>query len=71
MRDRDVVGIFDIDRVTVSKASRDYLTKAQKNGRIITAAEDLPRSFAVCGDKVYLSQFSTATLCGRIKDGEK
>ena len=29
---KDLIGIFDMDVTTVMKSSRDYLSKAEKNG---------------------------------------
>lgn len=71
IRTEDVIGIFDIETSSVSKRTRDYLSKAEKNGEVINVAEDLPKSFIVCKNKnkkekkVYLSQISSATLCRR------
>ena len=71
LRTEDIVGIFDIETTSVSKRTRDYLTKAEKSGDVINVAEDLPKSFIVTKDKnnqkgkVYLSQISSATLCRR------
>ena len=56
-----VAGIFDIDNTT-----REMLAAAEKNGEVINAAEDLPRSFVLCEEggrrRVYLSQLSPAAL---------
>lgn len=30
-----VIGIFDMDECTVSKKTRDYLTAAEKRGRVV------------------------------------
>ena len=67
---KEVVGIFDMDNTTVSKHSRQFLTAAQKAGRVVTVSPELPKSFVVCVDKnqketVYISQISAATLRGR------
>ena len=67
--DREIVGIFDLDITSQSYLTRQYLTAAEKNGQVVNAAEDIPKSFVVCGDKgkktVYLSQMATATLLKR------
>ena len=64
--DREVVGVFDLDNTTGSRATRDYLTLAEKTGRVVNAAEDIPKAFVVCADgRVYLSQLSPATLLRR------
>ena len=61
-----LVGIFDLDITSQSAITRNYLNLAEKNGRVINAAEDIPKSFIVCNDeRVYLSQPSPATLLKR------
>lgn len=65
-----IIGIFDIDRCTISKKTRDYLTAAEKEKRVINVSYELPKSFVVCsnedGIKVYISQISAKTLLLRI-----
>jgi len=66
----DVIGIFDLDTSTVSKATRNYLTKAEKDGKVITVGYELPKSFILTenkkdGDKIYISQISSSTLLKR------
>ena len=34
----EIVGIFDLDTSTVSKATRDYLAKAEKDGCVTMSA---------------------------------
>ena len=63
----DDIGIFDMDNTTVSKGTRKFLTTAEQEGRVISAAEDLPKTFVLCGSsrkdcRVYLSQISSPTL---------
>lgn len=66
----DVVGIFDIETTTGSNITKQFLTKAQKSGKIITVTPDLPRSYIVCKDYVYLTSLSTATLIKRNESKE-
>ena len=69
---RDVLGVFDLDNSTVSKHTRDFLARAQKEGRVVNVSMELPKSFVVCRDKegetVYLSQLSSATLLRRSQE---
>ncbi len=62
----DVVGIFDLDKTTYGPKTRDFLACAEKAGRVISAGQELPKSFIVCQKEgettVYLSQLATATL---------
>jgi len=71
VRDRSIIGIFDLDNTTYSKHTRKFLAEAEKNGEVVTVAEDLPKSFLLTSefgmDRVYLCQFNAATLEKRMK----
>lgn len=66
IRESDIIGIFDLDNTTVSKKTREYLNKAEKEGKVTAVSYELPKSFVICCDgkkeSVYLSQLSPATL---------
>lgn len=70
---KSIIGIFDIDRCTVSKKTRDYLAESEKRGNVVNVSYELPKSFIVCreGGKttVYISQLSSKTLFKRQKEG--
>ena len=66
----EIIGIFDLDTTTVSKRTRDYLTKAEKAGIVENVCYDIPKSFIVCRgkngkDRIYISQISSSTLLKR------
>lgn len=67
----DVIGIFDIENATIAKATRSYLTAAEKKGSVVNVSQEMPKSFCVCCEKnkttVYISQISSATLKKRTK----
>lgn len=72
IKTEDIIGIFDLDTSTVSRHTRKYLNTAQKDGKVITVTDDLPKSFIVCTDEddrskkiIYLSQISSQTLLKR------
>ena len=70
--DDNILGIFDLDNTTVSKATREYINTAVKQGECITVSfEELPKSFVVTMEnnerKVYISPFNTSTIFKRIK----
>ena len=65
--DEKIIGIFDMDTSTVNKATRDYLSLAEKNGRVEYVNYDLPKSFIVTDDKIYISPINTSTLNKRSK----
>ena len=69
VRTDSIIGIFDIDTSTISKWTKDYLSNATKNKRVINVSMELPKSFVVCNEnneiKVYVSQISSQTLMKR------
>ena len=71
VRDKTIIGIFDLDNTTYSKHTRKFLSEAEKSGEVVTATEDLPKSFLLTSefgmDRVYLCQFNAATLEKRMK----
>ena len=72
VRDTSIIGIFDLDNTTCSKHTRAFLRQAEENGQVVTAGEDLPKSFLLTSEfgmnRVYLSQFNPATLEKRLSD---
>ena len=67
----EIVGVFDLDKITVFKGNRNYLSNAERSGKIVSVVEDLPKSCVVCqgkyekNEKVYLSPLLTSTLLRR------
>lgn len=64
---KEIIGIFDMDTSTVNKATRDYLSKAEKEKRVVYVNYELPKSFIVCKDKIYVCPLNTTTLLKRCK----
>lgn len=68
-----ITGIFDIENTSVSKITKDYLSNAEKNKRVVYCTYEMPKSFVVCFDgeelkeTVYISQMSCATLLKRFQ----
>ena len=70
----EIIGIFDLDNASWSPRTRRFLEKAEREGRVVNAASDLPKSFVLRQKRdgssaVYLSQLSSATLKGRAESG--
>ena len=61
----DIIGIFDMDNSTTSPDTRSFLRISQSEKRLTSDVLDIPKSFIVTADKVYLSQLSSQTLVGR------
>ena len=68
VRDREIIGIFDLDITSQSLRTRQYLAAAEQRGQV----EELPKSFIVAGgrgrQRVFISQLSTATLLRRSEE---
>lgn len=65
-----ILGIFDIEKTSVNKDVNDYLMKLQKQGKIYYVSYDMPKSFIVTEDYVYISNVSVFTLKRRFLDNE-
>ena len=66
---KDIIGIFDMDNTTVSRLGRRFLPEAEKNGLIINATSDLPKSFVVTNGNgktnICISSVSSKILAKR------
>ena len=67
IEDKNIIGIFDMDTSTVNKATRDYLTLAERSNKTEYVNYDLPKSFIVTDDKIFISPINTNTLYKRSK----
>lgn len=70
VNDKEIVGIFDLEKSSVSKYTKDFLSNATKQGRVINCTNEMPKSFVVTLDKelterVYISQLACSTLYKR------
>jgi len=61
----DIVGVFDLDNATTGRRSREFLKKAEKDGLSENAATDIPHSFVVTKDKIYIAQASSRVIARR------
>lgn len=60
---RRILGIFDLDKCSYEKRTRDYLAAAEKEGVVLDISGDLPRSFVVC-DHPYHPSISALSPSG-------
>lgn len=72
----DLIGIFDMEKTTISKKTKEFLVEASKKDEVITVSYEMPKSFILTAQKkdkkkvkVYISQISTATLKKRQHPG--
>ena len=70
VREKSIIGIFDMDNTSTSKRTQQFLNQAEKDGAIVPC-DDLPKSFILTAEygitRVYLTPFNTATLEKRTK----
>ena len=66
-----MVGIFDSDTATVSPITKEFLKNKQRENKLFSASDELPKSFIVIANgEVWLSQLSTSALLGRSRKFE-
>lgn len=68
----EILGIFDLDNASWAYKTREFLEKAEREGRAVWLGDDLPRSFVLAGDgnktpTVYISQLSSSALVSRVE----
>ncbi len=70
IREKDIIGIFDMDNATISPITRKYLSAEQKKGRVYSVSNDIPKSFILYKEngevRICFSTLSTASLMGRL-----
>ena len=70
VRDRSIIGIFDMDNTSTSKRTREFLTQAEKEGQVVPC-DDLPKSFVLTAEygmnRIFLTSLGSATLEKRLK----
>jgi hypothetical protein len=72
IKEKEILGIFDLDTATVSKNTKKFISNLQKKNLVDYTDFDLPRSFVVFGKrgniKVKLSRISSLGLGQRINN---
>jgi len=70
VRDRSIIGIFDMDNTSTSKRTREFLARAEKEGQVVPC-DDLPKSFILTAEyglnRIFLTSLGSATLEKRLK----
>ena len=63
--DKGIIGIFDIENTSLGNDTREFLKKSTDTGKIVNVSYEMPKSFIVCDNKVYISQISASSLYKR------
>ena len=70
VREKSIIGIFDMDNTSTSKRTREFLEKCEKEGQVVPC-DDLPKSFVLTAEyglnRVYLTGLNASTLERRMK----
>ena len=70
VREKSIIGIFDMDNTSTSRRTREFLDKCEKEGQVVPC-DDLPKAFVLTAeyglDRVYLTSLSSSTLEKRLK----
>ena len=70
VREKSVIGIFDLDNTSTSKRTLEFLAAAEAEGKVVPC-DELPKSFVITAeygmDRVYLTALNTSTLEKRAK----
>lgn len=70
VREQSIIGIFDLDNTSTSKRTREFLNRAEKEGRVVPC-DDLPKSFILTDEygmqRLFLTSLSASTLEKRMK----
>lgn len=75
VRDSEIVGIFDIEKATLSRDTRNFLSVMQKEYKAVNLATDLPSAFVLTDgeytDRIYITSLSARVLKSRSGGSEE
>ncbi|MDD4124621.1 MAG: DUF370 domain-containing protein [Eubacteriales bacterium] len=73
VREKEVVGIFDMETATLSRETRSFLKRMQNELKTVSLCDDIPKTFVLCDnsytDTVYITQLSPGTTVKRSRRG--
>ena len=72
VRDRALIGVFDLDNTSISKHTRAFLSEAEKLGEVVDVSGRLPKSYILTEEfgmrRVYLTQYNAQILEKRAEE---
>ena len=70
VRDTAIIGIFDLDKTSISARTKEFLAAAEKEGQVVPC-DELPKAFVLTAEygmnRLYLTSLNTSTLEKRMK----
>lgn len=67
---QDIIGIFDLDNVSRSRRTQEFLERAESSGKLEALGSRIPVSLVVTPAKSYLSPVSAAALGRRAGENQ-
>ena len=72
VRKKDIIGIFDLDKIEVDTGAMDFLRVCEEKKQVTVVGDGIPKAFVVVNnggvDHVYITTVSAASLKGRNKE---
>ncbi len=72
VRNCDIIGIFDIEKTSVGKITKEYLSASGKRRSACYVSYDMPKSFVAATrngrERVYISSVLPQTIIKRCKE---
>lgn len=65
---REIIGVFDLDHVSASHRTREFLKRAEEDGKLEVLGDRLPVSLVVTERGAYLSPISAQALNRRLAE---
>ena len=70
VREKSIIGIFDMDNTTTSRRTMKFFDRAQKEGTVVPC-DDLPKAFVLTDEygfhQLHLTELNSTTLEKRLK----
>ena len=60
---REILGIFDLDNASWAYKTREFLERAEREGRAVWLGTDLPRSFVLVYARMTICELIWMTRC--------
>lgn len=64
----EIIGVFDIEKVSVVKSVNEYLSFCQRSGKVYYVSLDMPKSFVVTRECVFICNVASGTIKKRLRD---
>ena len=65
IKQKDIIGVFDLDTSTISGITKSFLSRAEKNNKTI-GINTLPKSFVLTGDNINNKIYFSSSMTGHI-----